>query len=97
MRNVGALILAAGGSTRFGEPKQFLRFERETLLRRAAKAAHEADCAPIVVVAGESADRVSAELHNWLCTFSRTRSGAAESAPRSNADSRTYEMMSPQS
>jgi hypothetical protein len=64
MRNVGALILAAGGSTRFGEPKQFLQFEGETLLRRIAKAAHEAGCAPIVVVAGDSADRVIAELHD---------------------------------
>ena len=64
MRNVGALILAAGGSKRFGEPKQFLRFEGETLLRRIAKAAHDAGCAPIVVVAGDFSDRVSAELHD---------------------------------
>jgi len=64
MRNAGALILAAGGSTRFGEPKQFLRFEGETLLRRVAQAAHDASCAPTVVVAGDSAERVRAELHN---------------------------------
>jgi len=63
-RNASALILAAGASTRFGEPKQFLQFEGETLLRRVAKAAHEAGCAPIVVVAGDSADRVSAEVHD---------------------------------
>src|SRR5438552_334598 len=47
MRNLGALILAAGASMRFGEPKQFLQFEGETLLRRVAKAAHEAACAPM--------------------------------------------------
>lgn len=64
MRNVGALILAAGGSTRFREPKQFLQFEGETLIRRVAKAAHEAGCTPIVVIGGDSADRVSAELHD---------------------------------
>jgi len=64
MRNLGALILAAGASVRFGEPKQFLQFEGETLLRRVAKAAHEAGCAPIVVVVGNSADRVNAELHD---------------------------------
>jgi len=64
MRDVGALILAAGGSTRFGEPKQFLQFEGETLLRRVAKAAHGAGCAPVVVVAGDCADRVTAELHD---------------------------------
>jgi molybdenum cofactor cytidylyltransferase len=66
MRNVGALILAAGGSTRFGEPKQFLQFEGETLIRRVVQAACEAGCAPIVVVAGDSAERVSTELHDLL-------------------------------
>jgi molybdenum cofactor cytidylyltransferase len=64
MRNVGALILAAGASTRFGEPKQFLKFEGETLLRRVVKAAHDAGCAPIVVVAGDSANRVNVELYD---------------------------------
>jgi molybdenum cofactor cytidylyltransferase len=66
MRNVGALILAAGGSTRFGEPKQFLKFEGETLIRRVAQAAREAGCAPIVVVAGDCAERVRTELHDLL-------------------------------
>src|SRR5881396_1541800 len=68
MRNAGALILAAGASTRFGEPKQFLELEGETLLRRVAKAAHEAGCAPIVVVAGDSTEPVRAELHNLPAT-----------------------------
>jgi molybdenum cofactor cytidylyltransferase len=64
MRRVGALILAAGGSTRLGEPKQFLRFEDETLLHRSARVANEAGCTPIVVVAGDSATRVQAELYD---------------------------------
>lgn len=58
MRRVGALILAAGGSTRFGEPKQFLVFKGETLLERSVTAAADAGCQPIVVVAGNHADRV---------------------------------------
>ena len=64
MRSVGALILAAGGSIRFGEPKQFLQFEGETLLHRIAKAAQDAGCSSIVVVAGDFTDRVIAELHD---------------------------------
>lgn len=64
MRVVGAVILAAGASTRLGEPKQFLSFEGETLLRRVTKAAHEAGCAPVVVIAGDLGDRVRAELHD---------------------------------
>jgi molybdenum cofactor cytidylyltransferase len=58
MRRVGALILAAGGSTRFGEPKQFLRFEGESLLQRTINAAMTAACQPIAVVAGEAVEQI---------------------------------------
>jgi molybdenum cofactor cytidylyltransferase len=61
MRRVGALILAAGGSTRFGEPKQFLEFEGETLIRRTANVAQSAGCQPIVVVAGDAIDAIRDE------------------------------------
>ena len=62
MHRVGALILAAGASSRLGVPKQFLLFQGETFLRRTAKAAIAARCEPIVVVAGDAVDRVRAEL-----------------------------------
>ena len=39
MRNIGAVILAAGESSRFGEPKQLLTFRGETLVGRAVRAA----------------------------------------------------------
>lgn len=70
MRRIGALILAAGGSIRFGEPKQFLDFRGETLIRRVVNAAKKAGCEPIVVVAGETVGRIRNEcggcevLHN---------------------------------
>jgi molybdenum cofactor cytidylyltransferase len=41
MEAVGAVILAAGGSTRLGQPKQLLAHHGETLIRRAACAALE--------------------------------------------------------
>lgn len=53
MRNVGAVILAAGGSTRLGQPKQLLVFRGETLVRRAVRAAAEAGCDPVIVVVSE--------------------------------------------
>lgn len=62
MRDIGALILAAGGSTRFGAPKQFLEVEGETLIRRAANTAFVAGCRHVVVVAGEHAHRIRGEL-----------------------------------
>lgn len=58
----GAIILAAGGSSRLGEPKQFLVQAGETLVRRAVLAADAAGCAPIVVVAGDHRERVAREL-----------------------------------
>ena len=64
MRNVGAVILAAGGSTRLGAPKQFLQWEGESLVRRAVRAAAEADCAPVVVVVGRDSERIAVELRD---------------------------------
>jgi len=58
----GAIILAAGGSSRLGEPKQFLVHVGETLVRRAALAAAAAGCAPIVVVAGDHRERIAREV-----------------------------------
>jgi len=49
-KRIGAVILAAGGSSRFGEPKQLIRFRGKTLLRRTIDAASEAGCSPVVVV-----------------------------------------------
>lgn len=59
---VGAVVLAAGSSSRMGRPKQLLRFGGETLLRRAALAALEAGCDPVVVVTGAHADQTRGEL-----------------------------------
>jgi molybdenum cofactor cytidylyltransferase len=58
MRNIGAVVLAAGGSSRLGQPKQLLVFRGETLVRRAVRAATEAGCAPILVVVGEIGEAI---------------------------------------
>lgn len=52
---IGAVILTAGPSTRMGTPKQLLQFRGQTLVRRAASAAIEAGCRPVVVVTGAHA------------------------------------------
>src|ERR1700686_4576160 len=62
MRNVGAIILAAGGSSRFGQPKQLLVFRGESLVRRAVRAAAEAGCGRVAVVVGEQRDLIENEL-----------------------------------
>lgn len=51
----GAIILAAGASTRMGSPKQVLPFEGKALLVRAVEAALAAPVWPVVVVLGAHA------------------------------------------
>jgi len=62
MRRVGAVILAAGGSSRLGKAKQLLTFRGETLVRRTVRAASEAGCDPVIVVVGEIGDAIRSEL-----------------------------------
>jgi molybdenum cofactor cytidylyltransferase len=53
---VGGLLLAAGGSTRFGSPKQLVEFEGKTLIQRSAEAVSESGCTKIVAVLGADMD-----------------------------------------
>src|SRR5438132_11678079 len=62
LMSVAAVVLAAGGSTRFGKPKQFALFQGETFIKRIVAAAIEAGCAPVVVVTGEDSAQVTSEL-----------------------------------
>jgi molybdenum cofactor cytidylyltransferase len=66
--NCGALILAAGASTRLGHPKQLVRLGNETLLDRSVRIAREAGCAPVVVVLGASEEQIrdQCKLQNVL-------------------------------
>ena len=59
---VGAVVLAAGSSSRMGRPKQTLSYRGESLLRRAALAALGAGCRPVVVVTGANAGLSRSEL-----------------------------------
>lgn len=59
---VGAVILAAGSSSRMGVPKQTLQFRGQSMLRRAALAALGAGCRPVIVVTGAHAEQSRGEL-----------------------------------
>ena len=59
---LGAVVLAAGGSTRLGRPKQLVVHEGRPLVVRAADAARRAGTNPVVVVLGAEADAVRAVL-----------------------------------
>ena len=62
MPNIGGIILAAGGSSRLGKPKQLLQFEGKTLLRRAADAMIASLCNPVVVVLGAESEKTAAAI-----------------------------------
>src|SRR4051794_2898756 len=59
---IGAIILAAGASTRLGAPKQTILYEGKTLLQHAAEAAEGAGCQPIVIVLGAHANAILAHF-----------------------------------
>lgn len=59
---MGAVILAAGSSSRMGRPKQTLQFQGTSLLKRATLAALDATCRPVVVVTGAHAELSRREL-----------------------------------
>ncbi|MBL8256834.1 MAG: nucleotidyltransferase family protein [Pseudoxanthomonas mexicana] len=61
-----AVVLAAGGSTRLGRPKQLLTRDGETLVHRAARLAREAGASRVLVVVGAHAD----EMRNALADLS---------------------------
>lgn len=64
-----AVILAAGGSARMGRPKQLLRYQGQTFVRRIAETAQAAGCDPVLVVVGREHDAIAAELQDLAITL----------------------------
>lgn len=69
MRSIGIILLAAGGSTRMGRPKQLLPFEETTLVRHAAKTAVATGFSPVVVVLGAEMEACRRELDDLPVTI----------------------------
>ena len=59
---LAAVILAAGGSSRFGSPKQLHRLDGRSLVGRAADVALSSGCDPVIAVLGARAEDVAGEL-----------------------------------
>ncbi|GAB2683368.1 hypothetical protein GCM10027037_00190 [Mucilaginibacter koreensis] len=78
----GIIILAAGASTRMGQPKQQLVYEQETLLQRAIRTAEAAIAVSVVVVLGANAQKlnISAESDRLsICCNDDWQEGMASS------------------
>jgi molybdenum cofactor cytidylyltransferase len=61
---VAGIILAAGGSTRFGQPKQLLDWHGQPFVRVVARTALEAGLWPVFVVTGANSSSVEAAIQD---------------------------------
>lgn len=62
MSGIGLLILAAGASTRLGQPKQLLPYRGTTLIRHIAEVAILTGCQPVAIVLGACAETIEPHL-----------------------------------
>jgi molybdenum cofactor cytidylyltransferase len=60
--HVHTIVLAAGASTRFGSPKQLVRFQGQTLLQRVLASANEISASSVTLVLGAHAAEIVATL-----------------------------------
>ncbi len=68
LNRFGAIVLAAGSSSRLGYPKQTILFQGETLLDRAVRIAQESGAQETVVVLGANASEVRKACQLTNCT-----------------------------
>jgi molybdenum cofactor cytidylyltransferase len=66
---IGIVLLAAGSSSRLGEPKQLLAFDGQSLLQHSEQVALASQAEPVIVVLGSSADRLKDEVADPALTI----------------------------
>ncbi len=65
---IAGVILAAGESTRYGQPKQLLDWHGQPFVRVVAATALEAGLSPLVVVTGANAEQIEGAVHDLNVT-----------------------------
>ena len=66
---IAGIILAAGGASRYGQPKSLLVWQGETLIRRIAKTALAAGLNSVIVVLGATVEPIRNELSDLPVQF----------------------------
>jgi molybdenum cofactor cytidylyltransferase len=59
MSKTGIIILAAGNSSRMGEPKQLMKFNNKTFLQHIIEESREANLDPVICVTGYESEQIS--------------------------------------
>jgi molybdenum cofactor cytidylyltransferase len=67
-KNFGIILLAAGGSSRLGRPKQLLHYDGLTLLQHSIQVAGSSSAYPLIVVLGAQADTIKKEIDSFGVT-----------------------------
>jgi molybdenum cofactor cytidylyltransferase len=62
MDSVAAIIVAAGSSSRLGQPKQLLMSDGERMLQRVVRMAKEAGASPVLVVLGAHREQIESHV-----------------------------------
>ena len=79
---IGGILLAAGGSTRFGSPKQLAIYQGKTLIRRAAETLVSSGTHPNVAVLGAETEGSTQQLEGLeinICINKNWHSGMSSS------------------
>jgi molybdenum cofactor cytidylyltransferase len=82
MGRIAGVVLAAGASTRLGQPKQILVVNGETLVHAAVRAARDGGCDIVCVITGDSNTTVEsavADLHALIVHNTEWRQGLGTS------------------
>jgi molybdenum cofactor cytidylyltransferase len=96
MCKIAVIILAAGASTRLGQPKQLLPYSGKTLIRHAAETALKTRYEPVIVVTGALHEQLLVELKegsievihnpNWQQGMSASIRTGVEAAEKQEPD-----------
>ena len=66
---IAIVLLAAGASTRLGQPKQLLKFGEKTLLEKITEVALSTGCQPVVIVLGAFFEKIQSEVVHMPVTI----------------------------
>ncbi|HLO29534.1 MAG TPA: selenium cofactor biosynthesis protein YqeC [Anaerolineales bacterium] len=80
--SIAGVVLAAGESTRFGQPKQLLNWKGQPFVAAVAKTALAAGLSPVIVVTGANAGQVELAVKDLAVTITKNeawKSGQASS------------------